>query len=95
MNIDPNIALARACATSVAHRTVVEIAHADDRGDKIKHRQVSLSMDQVLKGSKGAAGFAGSLGSGDPAEVTYEFANRPETGGTTSQFTEAQKRRDP
>ena len=91
MNIDPNIALARACATSVAHRTVVEIAHADDRGDKIKHRQVSLSMDQVLKGSKGAAGFAGSLGSGDPAEVTYEFANRPETGGTTSQFTEAQK----
>lgn len=80
MNIDPNIALARACATSVAHRTVVEIAHADDRGDKIKHRQVSLSMDQVLKGSKGAAGFAGSLGSGDPAEVTYEFANRPETG---------------
>ncbi|MCF5801275.1 hypothetical protein GIV32_27640, partial [Pseudomonas sp. PA-1-5A] len=91
MNIDPNIALARAHATSEAHRAVVGIAHADERGNKNKHRQVSLSMDQVLEGSKGAAGFAGSLGSGDPAEVTYEFANHAETGGATSQFTEAQK----
>ncbi|MBJ2218389.1 M10 family metallopeptidase C-terminal domain-containing protein [Pseudomonas sp. MF7453] len=91
MNIDPNIALARANATSEAHRAVVEIAHADERGNKNKYRQVSVSIDQVLEGSKGADGFAGSLGSGDPAEVTYEFANHPETGGTASQFTEAQK----
>ncbi|WP_073522306.1 M10 family metallopeptidase C-terminal domain-containing protein [Pseudomonas fluorescens] len=91
MNIDPNTALARAYATSEAHRTVVEIAHAGDRGNQIKHRQASLSMDQVLEGAKHAGGFAGSLRSGDPAQVTYEFSNRPETGATTSQFTEAQK----
>ena len=91
MNIDPNTALARAYATSDAHRTVVEIAHSGDRGNQIKHRHVSLSTDQVLERSQRADGFAGSLRSGDSAEVTYDFSNRPETGATTSQFTETQK----
>ena len=91
MNIDPNIALTRLNATSVAHRTVVEIDHAGDRGNQIKYRQVSLSTDQVLERSKHASGFAGSLRPGDPAEVTYEFSNRAETGATTSRFTETQK----
>ena len=91
MNIDPNTALARAYATSDAHRTVVEIAHSGDRGNQIKYRQVSLSTDQVLERSQRADGFAGSLSSGDSAEVTFDFSNRPETGATTSPFTETQK----
>lgn len=77
MNIDPNTALARAYATSDAHRTVVEIAHSGDRGNQIKHRHVSLSTDQVLERSKNANGFAGSLRSGDPAQVTYDFSIVP------------------